>query len=468
MAMTICSKCGRQFSDERDACPFCGTSRTDGGFVEMEVFEEVSPAEAEPQTDSFTDEFSADLNNEPVQPEPETEVYQEPEAVNAFEPEPEEEVTPEVTVTPEEEVIPEADTVAAEEVFTEPEETVFEPVTEPEQPVEEAEESFDVIIEDEEPVTEEPVAETEDEPAPAFKKPEAEVQKPRPEQQARPQPQQYIPNNNNYQRPQTAQQNTNVMAIAATVLFALAVFFRIIFMARYGTQALTLMFLLYPIVLAVGSFMVSMDRKNIIVLAVGCGLMALTGLWNFIAVLRTYHALSFYNYGLFYRLLAEVPAFFRLASGIAALVFVIMMLPGVDKEGWKKLWFLPGVLFVIVLFAMFFQYTVYKSYSFIILFELIFTAAGLFTIFLYLAGEEAQGVPKANPAFNPAGAAPVRKSPVNTAPAREAGPAPAADSGVSLVSADAVDRIKYMKELYDEGILTKEEFDQKKKELLGL
>ena len=62
----------------------------------------------------------------------------------------------------------------------------------------------------------------------------------------------------------------------------------------------------------------------------------------------------------------------------------------------------------------------------------------------------------------------IRENQKNTAAAAPAEPAPAPAEPATAPAAIPVEQLKALKELLDAGILTQDEFDRKKKELLGL
>lgn len=178
----------------------------------------------------------------------------------------------------------------------------------------------------------------------------------------------------------------------------------------------------------------------------------------------------------------------ELVSFIALLFLLVLMLPFVANSmspGVLKLWFMPGTLFVLgnlpLLFAQiseggFYISRFYISYAYQNLFYLMLFIPGIFLICYGLYTKSASmplAVRQAAPQMRPA-QAPVQPAvnPVPPAPApapAQPAPAPAqptANTAVGLSSGN-IELLRKYKELLDEGILTQEEFDAKKKVLLG-
>ena len=162
---------------------------------------------------------------------------------------------------------------------------------------------------------------------------------------------------------------------------------------------------------------------------------------------------------------------------LAALIFlIVLMLPyitsGLPVEDLRKLWFLPGVLAAIGYLPSFFysvtSYYHYFSENFKYVFFTLLYIAGIFFV-----GHAVCNQPTVN-AISAGGFAPGNSAQVTptvsidpTESATPADPIASAAPAAPTVTSGSMAMLRKYKELLDAGILTQEEFDERKQKIIG-
>ena len=223
--------------------------------------------------------------------------------------------------------------------------------------------------------------------------------------------------------------------IGAVLLFVWAVCELISSITSGYPNALNVLYYLAVIAIGVGLLM----RQTVVTLS-GLGVVGIITLYRTVSTDGWQWALS--N---FLRLVAFVML-------ILVLAFRLAKTNSLLTEKLKKLWFLPGILFTVGYIPILTFWINYEYYEYSIKFILLDL---LFCVCMFFVGYVVCMMPEAPVVA----AAPI---------APQAPPEPQAPAAPAQLTQDTITALRQYKELLDCGIISQEEFDERKRDMLGL